>query len=210
MSEKLPQRIFGLVLRYSYSCFSVCSRSMHEFESQKSGEECGTRPPCRKKVGDAVPPRLPRPLHERNWLHVFIFADVLVAYSKWEWTFCFALAPKNAKQLKDFLLFPGVIAVVWQSPAYVVRNLMIAICYSDFLQVNTCLINGNCYDDGEVNPENSFEFCNASSNSTEWTVISLPESTTVEITSTVILTTTAPGDFNFWLFCKYSVTIIMI
>jgi len=26
--KKLPQRIFGLVLRYSYSCLSVCSRSM--------------------------------------------------------------------------------------------------------------------------------------------------------------------------------------
>ena len=25
---KLPQRIFGLVLRYSYSCLSVCSRSI--------------------------------------------------------------------------------------------------------------------------------------------------------------------------------------
>ena len=27
-SEKLPQRIFGLVLRYSYSCVTVCSRSI--------------------------------------------------------------------------------------------------------------------------------------------------------------------------------------
>jgi len=68
--------------------------------SPKKWGEWGTRPPSRKKWGTPSP-RVPAPLHERNWLHVFILADVLVAYSKWEWTLCVALAPKNAKQLKQ-------------------------------------------------------------------------------------------------------------
>jgi len=64
-SEKLPQHIFDLVLRYSYSCLSLCSRSVSNQWQQwanfcttfspKSGG-VGTRPPCRKKWGDAVPP----------------------------------------------------------------------------------------------------------------------------------------------------------
>jgi len=37
---------------------------------------------------------------------------------------------------------------------------------SDFVQENTCLINGKCYDDGEFNPENPSERCNASRSAT--------------------------------------------
>jgi len=79
------------------------------------------------------------------------------------------------------------------------------------------LINGNCYDDGEVNPENQLQSCNATNSATEWTEEVTPPTTTAapstEATSTSagstsidtmstgtvttgIMTTLAPGSFS--------------
>ena len=44
-------------------------------------------------------------------------------------------------------------------------------CRSDSVQENTCLIDGNCYADGEVNPKVGSQRCNATSNTTAWSDI---------------------------------------
>lgn len=72
-----------------------------------------------------------------------------------------------------------------------------ADCWSNFVQVNTCLIDGNCYDDGDLNPENPFEFCNATSNTTAWAEIITTTTTTITTTSTV-RSTHAPSESLFF------------
>ena len=72
------------------------------------------------------------------------------------------------------------------------------------MQENTCLISGNCYDDGEVNPENSFEICDAMRNTTAWIDITptgstAAGSTAAAITPTTITSAFAPGEL--FLFC---------
>ena len=37
--------------------------------------------------------------------------------------------------------------------------------------MNTCLIDGNCYDPGEVNPENPSQLCDPLRSTTAWTGI---------------------------------------
>jgi len=64
-------------------------------------------------------------------------------------------------------------------------------CQSNSVQEDTCLINGNCYDDGEPNPENPLQSCNATSSGTEWTKIVTTERTTVVID----ISSTATGEF---------------
>ena len=59
--------------------------------------------------------------------------------------------------------------------------------------MDTCLINGNCYDDGEDNPENPLETCNATLNTTVWTEITPVASTSAGSTPITIAST--PGEF---------------
>jgi len=42
---------------------------------------------------------------------------------------------------------------------------------SHFMQENTCLIDGNCYAYGEINPEDPSQSCNATRNATVWSDI---------------------------------------
>ena len=39
------------------------------------------------------------------------------------------------------------------------------------VQMNTCLIDGNCYDSGEVNPENPSQLCDPLRSTAGWTGI---------------------------------------
>ena len=92
------------------------------------------------------------------------------------------------------------------------------------MQENTCLISGNCYDDGEVNPENSFEICDAMRNTTAWIDITptgstaagstavgstAAGSTAAGITPTTITSAFAPGEF-FLFYIKSSLMITII
>jgi len=66
---------------------------------------------------------------------------------------------------------------------------IITLCdhWFNFVQENTCLINENCYEDGEVNPENSFEICDATING--WTGFSPANDTST------VSATTPTGEF---------------
>ena len=66
-----------------------------------------------------------------------------------------------------------------------------------FAQVNTCLIGGNCYADGEVNPENPFESCDAVNNATEWSGVATGSTVTGSAPTGITATsgvTSAPGE----------------
>jgi len=45
---------------------------------------------------------------------------------------------------------------------------------SDFVQENTCLIDENCYFDGEINPQDPLQRCNATQDATAWSDIGEP------------------------------------
>jgi len=69
-----------------------------------------------------------------------------------------------------------------------------AITSRHSVQVNTCLINGNCYDDGEVNPRNSLQSCDAASDATRWTGVAHTGSTVTASTAGRITTATSSRD----------------
>jgi len=54
------------------------------------------------------------------------------------------------------------------------------------VQDNTCLIDGNCYDDGEVNPQNPLQSCDAASDDSGWSGISTGSTVTGGTPSTMI------------------------
>jgi len=114
--------------------------------------------------------------------------NVLVLY-------CSSASQMPSESLFCFPLFRDATAVCTDVYIHTVNVIVWSCnlddCYSNSVQANTCLISGNCYDDGESNPENSYQLCDATRNSTAWTALTPtePAETTVAVSTPSTSTT---------------------